>query len=387
MELRDRLKIEAFEEANLAPYALRAKASKGRKFHEPEHQYRPSFQRDRDRIIHSDAFRRLEYKTQVFVNWVGDHFRTRLTHSIEVAQCARTMARALGLNEDVSEAVALAHDLGHTPFGHAGEVAMRQCMEGFGGYEHNRQSLRVVEKLERRYPDWNGLNLTFEVRHGLMKHETDYDEADDSEEASKHGPSLEAQIVNFADEISYNAHDAEDGLYSRLLSVEEGSESDLFEEAVKAAKDRGVLDDRARLRYFIVGYLKNVQVTDILEASIQRIGESKIKTLEDVYAWTGPRLIAFSPEMAVRVKKLKHTLYHQLYRNRVILRSLEKATRFMKAIFERYLSEPYLMPGGFHNRIQKDGEDPHRVVCDYIAGMTDRYALDQYRKLFDPNVW
>jgi dGTPase len=387
VHLLDRAAIEAAEDVALAPYALRARDSRGRRHREPEHQYRTCFQRDRDRIIHSDAFRRLEYKTQVFLNWEGDHFRTRLTHSIEVSQCARTIARVLRLNEEVCEAVALAHDLGHTPFGHAGEVAMRQCMEGHGGYEHNGQSLRIVDELERRYIGFPGLNLTHEVRYGLMKHETDYDKPLFSGLERRESASLEAQIVNFADEISYNAHDAEDGLYAGMITVDEACESELFAEAVKAAEALGIRGDPARLRYFIVGYLKNAQVSDLIQETARRLAHHRIAATEDVLAWTGPRLVAFTPPMAEKVKRLKHMLYNRFYSHRRVLRSMEKATRFMKEMFGRYVEEPILMPGGFFGRVEKGKEDPHRVVCDYISGMTDRYALDQYKKLFDPDIW
>ncbi len=397
MELFSRAMQEAHEEASLAPYALKPGQSKGRRYRESEHDYRTAFQRDRDRVVHSDAFRRLEYKTQVFINWAGDHFRTRLTHSIEVAQCARIIARALRLNEEVCEAVALAHDLGHTPFGHAGEEAMRECMREHGGYEHNGQSLRIVDALERRYPEFPGLNLTHETRYGLMKHETDYDKPLFSSLSSREGPSLEAQVVNFADEISYNAHDSEDGLYARILTLEAGCQSELFADAVKAARDRGIpREDDALTRYFITGYLKNAQVSDLLEATTARLRDAKFGSVEDVLAYRGPRIVAFSPPMAEKVKRLKHMLYNQLYKHRRVMRAMEKATRFMRQMFERYVEEPVLMPGGFYRRVEgarrvsgvpAEPEPVHRVVCDYISGMTDRYALEQYKKLYDPDVW
>ncbi|MCK6438698.1 MAG: dNTP triphosphohydrolase, partial [Planctomycetes bacterium] len=301
MPLNDRAKLEHLEEQHLAPYALRAAKSRGRRYPEPEHDYRTCFQRDRDRIIHSEAFRRLEYKTQVFLNWEGDHFRTRLTHTIEVAQCARTIARALSLNEEVCEAVALAHDLGHTPFGHAGEHAMRDCMEGHGGYEHNGQSLRIVDFLERRYAGFPGLNLTHESRYGMMKHETDYDKPLFATLEARESPSLEAQVVNFADEISYNSHDAEDGLYSGILTVDVACESALFAEAVKNANDTGAGAEASLLRYYIVRYLKNVQVSDLLQHTSLRLEEEKIKTLDDVLHYKGKRLVSFSPEMSHKV--------------------------------------------------------------------------------------
>ncbi len=389
MALSSRKDLEEREELMLAAYALQARASRGRQYQEKEHPYRTCFQRDRDRIIHSDAFRRLNYKTQVFINWAGDHFRTRLTHSMEVAQCARTIARALKLNEEVCEAVALAHDLGHTPFGHAGEFAMRECMKEHGGYEHNEQSIRVVDKLERRYLNFPGLNLTHEVRYGLMKHETDYDKPLLSSLSARESASLEAQVVNLADEISYNAHDAEDGLNAGILTLEKACESKLFEQARVRAEENQIKPEVEpdRFRYFVVGYLKNAQVTDLLETSAQAIKESNLQSIADVLAYKGPKLIRFSASMAKDVKELKKTLFNQLYQHRRILRTMEKATRFMKAMFERYVNQPELMPGGFHRRIKDDKEAPYRVVCDYISGMTDRYALEQYKKLFDPDIW
>lgn len=385
---RTRRDLESLEEQSLAGYALKASQSRGRMHAEAEHEYRTGFQRDRDRIVHCDAFRRLEYKTQVFINWAGDHFRTRLTHTIEVSQCARTIARVLGLNEEVCEAVSLAHDLGHTPFGHAGEEAMLECMRDHGGYEHNGQSLRIVDLLEMRYGSFPGLNLTHEVRHGLMKHETDYDKPlfRSLGEHDREAPSLEAQVVNLADEISYNSHDCEDGLYSGLLSVEAACDAELFEEAVRAAHERGMNSDSSRLRYFIVGYLKNVQVSDLVQETQRRLNEAGITTLQQVLDYHVGPLVGFSESMATRVKALKLMLYNRFYKHRRVLRAMEKATRFMRELFEAYINEPILLPGGFFRRYE-EGESLHRVVCDYISGMTDRYALEQYKKLYDPDVW
>lgn len=382
----DRKAIEEAEDRGLAPYALRASHSRGRRTGEDEHAYRTCFQRDRDRIIHCAAFRRLEYKTQVFLNWEGDHFRTRLTHTIEVAQAARTIARSLGLNEDVCEAVSLAHDLGHTPFGHAGEHAMRELMKDHGGYEHNGQSLRVVDELERSYlPAFIGLNLTHEVRYGLMKHRTDYDKPLFKGLVERESPSLEAQVANFADEISYNAHDTDDGLYAKLLTFAEARESDLFAQAEDEARSEvGAEEDL--LRYQVVRRLKNLQVSDLIRHSARRIAEEKFMSSEDVLRYQGKPVVDFSPEMKPRVIGLKRMLFARFYSHRRVRRGMEKGTRFMREMFERYLAEPYLLPGGFHRRIEQ-GESAHRVICDYIAGMTDRYALEQYKKLFDPDTW
>ncbi len=383
----DRKHIEEAEDKALAPYALRASKSRGRRVAEPEHVYRTAFQRDRDRIIHCAAFRRLEYKTQVFLNWEGDHFRTRLTHTLEVAQAARTIARVLQLNEDVCEAVSLAHDLGHSCFGHAGEHAMRDLMREHGGYEHNGQSLRIVDELERSYmPAFKGLNLTHETRYGLMKHRTDYDKPLFKGLIERESPSLEAQVANFADEISYNAHDADDGMYSGLLTRQGARESELFaraeHEAVKALGD----GEEDLLRYQIVRRLKDLQVSDLLKATSERLAEANFKSAEEVLAYNGPPIVDFSPEMKKKVIGLKRTLFTKFYQHRRVMRSMEKGTRFMKEMFARYVAEPYLLPGGFHKRIDA-GEGAHRVVCDYIAGMTDRYALEQYKKLFDPDTW
>jgi dGTPase len=386
--MNDRKAIEGWELESLAPYALKACESQGRRHAEDEHAYRTCFQRDRDRIIHCAAFRRLEYKTQVFLNWSGDHFRTRLTHTIEVAQAARTIARSLGLNEDLTEAIALAHDLGHTPFGHAGEHAMRDLMRDHGGYEHNGQSLRIVDELERHYlPKFPGLNPTHELRYGLMKHRTDYDKPLFRGLAERESPSLEAQVANYADEISYNAHDTDDGLYSGLLKWDVARESGLFAKAEEAARVNVPEGEEDLLRYQIVRRLKDGQVTDLLAHSTARLKQEGFKTSAEVLAYTGKEpVIDFSPAFKEQVKSLKLMLYHGLYMHRTVRRGMEKSTRFMRAMFERYVSEPYLMPGGFLKRVEAR-ERTHRVVCDYIAGMTDRYALEQYKKLFDPDTW
>ncbi|MCC7508210.1 MAG: deoxyguanosinetriphosphate triphosphohydrolase [Planctomycetes bacterium] len=386
--MNDRKQLEAIEDAHLAPYAMRAGKSVGRAFPEAEHEYRTCFQRDRDRIIHCAAFRRLQYKTQVFLNWEGDHFRTRLTHTIEVAQAARTIARALALNEDLCEAVSLAHDLGHTPFGHAGEHAMRDLMRDHGGYEHNGQSLRIVDELERHYqPRFPGLNLTHEVRHGLMKHVTDYDKPLFKGLTTREGPSLEAQVANFADEISYNAHDVDDGIDSKVLTWQAGRKSELFAEAEAFARANVPEGEDDLLRYQVVRRLKDLQVSDLLAHTARRLKEEGFSDVRAVLAYEGKEpVVDFSPAFKAKVKGLKVMLFNELYMSRTVRRSMEKVTRFMRQMFERFVSEPYLMPGGFVKRIEQRVRT-HRVVCDYIAGMTDRYAKEQYKKLFDPDVW
>lgn len=386
--MNDRKAIEEWELKTLAPYALKACESQGRRHAEDEHPYRTCFQRDRDRIIHCAAFRRLEYKTQVFLNWSGDHFRTRLTHTIEVAQAARTIARSLRLNEDLTEAISLAHDLGHTPFGHAGEHAMRDLMKDHGGYEHNGQSLRIVDEIERHYlPRFAGLNPTHELRYGLMKHRTDYDKPLFRGLEERESPSLEAQVANYADEISYNAHDTDDGLYSGLLKWEAARESELFTEAEEYAKANVPEGEEDLLRYQVVRRLKDLQITDLLQHTVQRLKTLDFKDVQEVlHHQSKDSVVDFSPDFKVKVKGLKLMLYHKLYMHRHVRRGMEKSTRFMREMFERYVSEPYLMPGGFHKRVH-EGENIHRVVCDYISGMTDRYALEQYKKLFDPDTW
>ena len=386
--MNDRTTIEDWELKTLAPYALKARESQGRRSPEDEHAYRTCFQRDRDRVIHCAAFRRLEYKTQVFLNWSGDHFRTRLTHTIEVAQAARTIARSLGLNEDLTEAISLAHDLGHTPFGHAGERAMRDLMKDQGGYEHNGQSLRIVDEIERHYlPRFAGLNPTHELRYGLMKHRTDYDKPLFRGLEERESPSLEAQVANYADEISYNAHDTDDGLYSGLLKWDAARGSELFAEAEEYAKQNVTQGEEDLLRYQVVRRLKELQVTNLLEHTNARLAELNFKDRREVLEHQSKEsVVDFSPEFKPKVKGLKLMLYDKLYMHRHVRRGMEKSTRFMREMFERYISEPYLMPGGFHKRIA-DGETVHRVVCDYISGMTDRYALEQYKKLFDPDTW
>ncbi|HRJ78951.1 MAG TPA: deoxyguanosinetriphosphate triphosphohydrolase, partial [Planctomycetota bacterium] len=339
--MHDRKQIEAAEDQALAPWALRASKSRGRRVNEAEHAYRTCFQRDRDRVIHCAAFRRLEYKTQVFLNWEGDHFRTRLTHTLEVAQAARTIARALRLNEDVCEAVSLAHDLGHTCFGHAGEHAMRELMREHGGYEHNGQSLRIVDELERSYlPAFKGLNLTHEVRYGLMKHRTDYDKPLFKGLVERESPSLEAQVANFADEISYNAHDVDDGLYSGLLTREAARESELFARAEREAAQAVGQDEEDLLRYQIVRRLKDYQISDLLAYSASRIAQAGFSCIDDVLGYNGPPVIEFSAPMKKQVIELKRMLHGRFYKHRRVMRSMEKGTRFMKEMFERYVEEP-----------------------------------------------
>jgi len=373
---------EARESALLAPWAMRSAESRGRAHPEREHPMRTAFQRDRDRIIHSTAFRRLEYKTQVFVNHEGDYYRTRLTHTMEGAQITRTIARALRLNEDLAEAVVLAHDLGHTPFGHAGERVLDGLMEPYGGFEHNAQSLRIVELLEERYAGFPGLNLTWEVREGIVKHSGDYDRPQvqlyDPEEA----PCLEAQIADFADEIAYNCHDIDDGLQSSMLQTEQMDEVALWREHYDEARRESPDAPLSILRYQAVRHILDAMASDLVaftEAEIARLG---VRTIDDLRA-VKPRITGYGPEMDERVRELKAFLMQNLYMHTRVTRMGTKAKTIITGLFRTYLDEPRQMPPHVYAQIEK-GEGAPRVIADYIAGMTDRFALDEYRKLFDP---
>ena len=370
----------------LAPYAANPAQSRGRKHPESDPQGRNQFQRDRDRIIHSSAFRRLEYKTQVFVNHEGDLFRTRLTHSIEVAQIGRAIARNLNLHEDLVEGIALAHDLGHTPFGHAGQDALNECMRDFGGFEHNLQSLRVVDLLEQRYAEFDGLNLTFELREGILKH-CSLNNAkllgDVGERfIHKQQPSLEAQLTNLADEIAYNNHDVDDGLRSGLITIEQLEQVTLFAgnlNQVRALYPN--LNDR-RLIHETVRLMINVLVVDLCEQSSRNILNAKLATIDDVRQQ--PMLIGFSPEMRERQTELKRFLRTNLYQHYRVNRMGAKAQRIVRELFGIFMQDSKLMPDDYH---QRDGQRLNekaqaRAVADYIAGMTDRYAIREYQRLF-----
>jgi len=370
------------EGESLATYATRSSDCQGRVYDEPEHPFRLPFQRDRDRIIHSTAFRRLEYKTQVFVNHEGDYYRTRLTHSIEAGQITRTLCRVLGLNEDLGEAVALAHDLGHTPFGHAGERVLNKLMEPYGGFEHNAQSLRIVDVLEERYPGFPGLNLTWEVREGIVKHSSEYDRPLVQRFAPGVQPVLEAQIVDFADEIAYNSHDIDDGLKSEMLEERDLASVALWAEAREWVRRQHADTTESIQRYQTVRRIIDHLVTDMIGAMLGRIEEYGIRTLADVRACK-VRLAGLSPAMAEQNLELKQALLERLYRHHRVTRMTMKAKRIMTDLFHTYMDEPQQMPPHVHRRIE-EGEPQPRVVADYIAGMTDRFAFDEYKKLFDP---
>jgi dGTPase len=378
---------------NLAPWAARDETSRGRRYPEPPPKLRSEYQRDRDRIIHSGAFRRLEYKTQVFVNHVGDMFRTRLTHSIEVAQIARSAARALGLNEDLTEAIALAHDLGHTPFGHAGQDTLNGCMKEYGGFEHNLQSLRVVDELEERYAEFDGLNLTWETREGILKHcsPANARQLGDLGERFLLGrqPSLEAQLANLADEIAYNNHDVDDGLRAGLITIEQLREIDLFAVQYERVADAWPAVSQRRLLHEVVRRMIDSQVTDLVESSRAAIAAAALRSIEDVRAASAP-LIGFSESMAKRNLELKRFLREHLYRHYRVRRMTAKADRIVSSLFEAFMSDELLLPPDYQSKIRRLAKGAHdvaaraRVVADYIAGMTDRYAIGEFERLFDP---
>jgi dGTPase len=375
--------LEAREERWLAPYAMKSRQTRGRQHPEPEDPYRTVYRRDRDRVIHTTAFRRLEYKTQVFVNHEGDHYRTRLTHTLEVAQIGASIARILKLNEDLVEAVCLAHDIGHPPFGHAGEDALRELMSGHGGFDHNIQGLRIVDLLEERYPAFPGLNLSWEVRESINKHRTPYDQPDLQVALDPSvSPLLESQIADVADEIAYDNHDLDDGLASGVLKEEELAEVELWRTAREAVEAQGAPPNAEIRRYQIIRGLINRQVTDLVTASVERLKRRRIESVEDVRACS-ERLIGFSEEMGRLRTPLKRLLWTQFYHHHRVVRMADKAKRFLGELFSLYTSKPEQLPRTTRSRIAR-GDDPHRVVCDYIAGMTDRYCLEEYKKLFDP---
>ncbi len=375
-----RERLEAIENRTLAPYACKSGESRGRRYPEPEPLYRTAYQRDRDRILHTTAFRRLKYKTQVFVIYEGDYYRTRLTHTLEVAQIARTIARALGVNEVLTEAIALAHDLGHPPFGHAGEKALNDLMWDHGGFNHNYHSYRIVTELERRYPNFPGLNLTWEVLEGLVKHETEYDVPVAHEYEPDLRPSLEAQIANIADELAYNAHDLDDGLRSGLISPDMLRDLELWQRLrEQVGWKRGPLTELTR--HHIIRELIGMEVTDVLETTLQLLETHRIRTLEDVRRHPTP-LAQHSPEIQRLNRELKAFLRMNLYHHPRVLRMSLRAERVVYDLFRAYEANPAILPRHVQARIDEVGL--HRTICDYIAGMTDRFALKEHRALFDP---
>jgi dGTPase len=369
----------------LAPFAARSETSRGREFSEAFKDDRPNFERDRDRVIHCAAFRRLEYKTQVFVYHVGDYYRTRLTHSIEVAQIARGVAKRLGLNLELTETLALAHDLGHTPFGHAGEKKLAELMEPFGGFEHNVQSLRVVTLLEERYPSFPGLNLTWESREGIIKHATFYDHPDDEALVNYEPslvPTLEAQLINCADSIAYHNHDVDDGIESGLVNdAALRANVALWAESEERVKSRYPGLDGKKLRLMTISQMIGRLVMDLDENTRRNLKKYEIRSLEDVRD-VNKILVTWSPEVEAMRVELNDYLYKNLYRHHQIVRMFYKVGYFLQRLFNAYLEQPMLMPPDYVRLIEVHGLE--RTIADYIAGMTDRYAIQEYERLFEP---
>lgn len=378
-----RQQLEELEDQNLAPYAVRSRNSKGRQFPEDEPDYRTVFQRDRDRILHTTAFRRLEYKTQVFINYEGDYYRTRLTHTLEVAQIGRSVARALGANEDLVETICLAHDLGHPPFGHSGERTLARMMMDHHGFNHNHHSYRIVTQLEKRYPEFDGLNLTWEVLEGIVKHETDYDVADAAEFDPDLRGHLEAQIANVADELAYTAHDLDDGLRSGMITPDQLAGVSLWEVINESIGRRrtDTLDDLARHR--LIRRLIGIEVNDLIQSIDRMIRRSGIRNVEELQKLPY-NVVGFSEDMHRRNRELKDFLFKNLYNHYRVVRMAVKADRILENLFQAYVQEPTILPEQYQAVIEKNGLE--ETVCDYIAGMTDRFAIDEHQKLFDPTT-
>jgi dGTPase len=371
---------ETYENQFLAPYAIKSRDTRGRVFPEEEDPLRTPFQKDRDRILHTTAFRRLEYKTQVFVNYEGDYYRTRLTHTLEVAQIGRSLARALGANEILVEGICLSHDLGHSPFGHAGEHILNQLMQDHGGFDHNRQTYRIVTELEERYPGWPGLNLTHELLEGIVKHESRYDVASSEGYDPTTRGSLEAQIANIADELAYNAHDLDDGLRAGLLTPEQPAHLAIWKMVAESIGwDGARFDDMTRHRF--IRRLIGLEISDVIEATNRRLEETNPQSAEALQHLPG-NVICNSDSFARMNDELKGFLYEQLYRHFRVARMSAKAHRYLEQLFEAYVKEPAQLPFEVQRRIERRGL--HRAIADYLAGMTDRYALQEWQRLFDP---
>jgi dGTPase len=377
---RTRIELEEIERRNLAPYAQLSADTRGRKYAEPPPEWRTQYQRDRDRVIHSRAFRRLEYKTQVFLNGTGDHLRTRLTHTMEVAAISRNVARPLKLNEDLVEVIALAHDLGHSPFGHKGETVLDELMKKRGGFEHNRHSLRIVEELEQKYPDFPGLNLSWEVREGLVKHYTAFDHPSKRAGFDAKHSSLEAQIANLADEITYYSHDLDDGLESGLLSEKKlAREVRIWAYAARLVKkEHGNLPDECR-RYFTIRTIIDLQVKDVVETSERMILAAGVQSADEVRLFSRP-LIQYSPERRRLNIELRKYLYKNLYFNPVVNEPHLRAKQLLRDLFAYYVKHTAEIGEHARGRIRKIGK--YRAVCDYLAGMTDRYAMQEHERIF-----
>lgn len=378
-----RQQLEEFEDRNLAPYAIRSKDSRGRKFPEEEADFRTRYQRDRDRILHTTAFRRLEYKTQVFIIHEGDYYRTRLTHSLEVAAIGRSLARSLGANEDLTETICLAHDLGHPPFGHSGETVLAHLMMDHGGFNHNHQSVRIVTELEQRYPDFSGLNLSWEVLEGMIKHETDYDTADASEYDPHLRGHLEAQLANVADELAYTTHDLDDGLRSGLITPSQLDGIAIWE-IVNESLGRRKSDTLDELsRHQIIRRLIGFEMTDLIHSIDRYLRRSKANSPQELQALPY-NVVGFSEDMHRRNRELKDFLFEKLYRHYRVVRMQTKAERIISELFKLYVNTPSALPDSVQLSIPVKGLE--LTVCDYIAGMTDRFAIDEYKRLFDVDV-
>lgn len=373
--------LEHNERATLAPYASLAAASRGRIHPEAESKYRTAFQKDRDRVIHTSAFRRLEYKTQVFVNYEGDYYRTRLTHTLEVVQVSKAISRALGLNEDLTETIALAHDLGHPPFGHAGEKTLNRLAAEVGGFDHNKQSLRVVTELEQRYSNFPGLNLSWEVLEGIMKHETEYDVPNTDWEPDKQ-PGLEAQVVNMGDELTYSAHDLDDGLRSGHLTARQIREVPLIDTLMRNLS-LSVDTFTKGERYLLIRELLGLMIEDAVSYTHEQLESLNISSVDGVRSAPG-KLVGFSPEMRKQLAELKAFLYQNFYFHYRLIRMTKKADHILERIFQAYMASPEMLPFDIQEAAGSRGLT--RAVTDYLASMTDRYASDEYARLFDPHA-
>ncbi len=380
--MRTRAEKEQLERATLAPYAQKAGGSAGRRHAEPPHPYRTCYERDRARVIHSRAFRRLEYKTQVFLNGTGDHLRTRLTHTIEVASISRTIASALGLNEDLTEAIALAHDLGHSPFGHSGEEMLAELMQGHGGFDHNSQSLRIVEVIEQKYPKFPGLNLSFEVIEGLKKHAKSHDAP--ARAGKKHAsPSLEAQIANLADEITYYSHDLDDGLDFQLITPKQLAKLEVWQRDFDDVRQHFPKIEGSALHSYVIRCIIDRQVQDVITTSSALIAASGVQSADDVRQQRMP-LIRYSLPLLRGNKALRTFLYKNLYFHPRVASANQRACQLLKAVFEAYLRQPDLLGETTSHRIDEDGKE--RTVCDYLSGMTDRYLIEEHGRIFAPGA-
>ena len=393
--MRTRRDIEALEEKTLASYAMKSKDSGGRKHKEDKHEIRTCYQRDRDRIVHCEAFRKLEYKTQVFMIYEGDYYRTRLTHTIEVAQIARTIGRNLQLNEDLIEAVALAHDLGHPPFGHAGEKALNHIMGSAKPklkFNHNQRSFDIVARLEKRYPKFDGLNLTKEVLVGILKHSTGYDNPGDSHYNTfvNEGPTLEAKVVDISDSLAYLSHDIDDGITSGCITGDDLKESRLWKNAYQQVDAALEAKDKEIFKYQIVKALIDMQMKDLLASSKQRLKKLNFNSSVDVkkyiYKNPGEIIIGFSPSMKKEREALQKILEKKLYRHYRVIRMTDKAKRIINDLFKVYIETPEQLPEKIYPRGRKYRKnEKYKIICNHIASMTDRFAIDEHKKLFDPD--